>query len=156
MSSGPEPRPSPLLLFYFEVGFHRFAQAGLELGILLPSSPKYLGYRLASPGLTSDEPAPYRCVSFWGVATPSASAHQRYRGTLRAVLTPARFRLSRCALSQWGSRYRCSGGSAPPLGPAPLSRAQVHKPEVRSLPRWVTKLSGSRERAGRVGSGATG
>lgn len=43
-----------------------------------------------------------------------------------------------------------------PLGPAPLSRAQVHKPEVRSLPRWVTKLSGSRERAGRVGSGTTG
>lgn len=43
-----------------------------------------------------------------------------------------------------------------PLGPAPLSQAQVHKPEVRSLPRWVTKLSGSRERAGRVGSGATG
>lgn len=42
-----------------------------------------------------------------------------------------------------------------PLRPAPLSQAQVHKPEVRSLPRWVTKLSGSRERAGRVGSGAT-
>ena len=63
-------------------------------------------------------------------------------------LAPARFRLFLLLpFIGLGSRYRCARGKAPPPSWLhPLISAQVHKPEVRSLPRWVTKLSGSRER----------
>lgn len=73
-----------------------------------------------------------------------------------AILTPAHFRSPSSSCRRAVPVTGALVARPRPLRPAPLSQAQVHKPEVRSLPRWVTKLSGSRERAGRVGSGATG